>query len=455
MLVRQAHQHHCRGPGPAGSPRRGRSARRCRGTRSTIGAIGTVGEVAGRCARRASRGVGPGVLGGVAARHGHAVHVLGTERRRRRSAATSGRVDAAGQPEHDRAEAVLADVVAQAGHQRGVHLGLVREPRRDPRAARARRPRPGPSTARCGGRGNRRRAPCGLAGLGAGAVAAGRSRSTTRQPSSNCGARADHARRRRRPPSSRRRRPARPGRRPCSRRRARQPASAARRRHQVEADVVLVPLVRRAVDDQQQSGAGRAGSAATGPPSCQRSSQIASAMSTPWSRTTAGGRRARSSGTRRRRRSSAGGAWPSVATTRPPWRTAAAFCGEPLGRPSRLRACGVVGAIEVADDDGEIAEPLIGQPGGERIDGAAGRLDERRRSARSSTGYPVSTISGKATRWRPCRRHVWRPLTTRSALASRSPDGGVDLGKGESELRHGSSVRCPRQPCGDASAGLP
>ena len=51
-------------------------------------------------------------------------------------------------------------------------------------------------------------------------------------------------------------------------------------------DVVLVQLVRRAVDDDQQPGAGLAGSAANGPPSCQRSSQMVSATSTPPTRTT-------------------------------------------------------------------------------------------------------------------------------------------------------------------------
>ena len=51
-------------------------------------------------------------------------------------------------------------------------------------------------------------------------------------------------------------------------------------------DVVLVQLVRRAVDVDHQPDAGLRGRAATGPPSCQRSSQMVSATSTPQMRTT-------------------------------------------------------------------------------------------------------------------------------------------------------------------------
>ena len=80
-------------------------------------------------------GVADRVVGGVPARHQHHVHVLGADR----VGGDRGgqrRVDAAGQAEQHRAEAVLAHVVADPEDQRRVHLGQVVQPRPHGAAAR-------------------------------------------------------------------------------------------------------------------------------------------------------------------------------------------------------------------------------------------------------------------------------------------------------------------------------
>ena len=68
---------------------------------------------------RLRRGVVEAHLRRVARRHHHRVHAIGAERidgdRQRQR-----RIDAAGQPEHDAGEAMLADVVAHAEHERAV-----------------------------------------------------------------------------------------------------------------------------------------------------------------------------------------------------------------------------------------------------------------------------------------------------------------------------------------------
>ena len=123
----------------------------------------------------------------------------------------------------------------------------------------------------------------GDAGCGDAVSRRGRSRSMTSSVSLELRRPGDQLARRRPRRSSRRRRRARPGRRPCSRRpaRSRPPRPGAAQSSQPH--VVLVTLVRRAVDAPRADRRRRRGGRGR-PPSCHRSSQIDSATSTPWTR---------------------------------------------------------------------------------------------------------------------------------------------------------------------------
>ena len=216
VLVGQRHQRACRGPGPAGSPRPGRSRSSSRlDSASTIGSIGTRPGVDALALAR-SRGVVDGVVRGVAARHrAPRAPGPGRARRRRSSRRAPSRCRRRG-PSDDGAEAVLADVVADAEDQRRVDLGAVVQRARRALAAAARQ---------SGGPGRVGRGPAArriivvpsLASTGpAGRAAVARQVQVGDQQGLGELRRAgQQLPRRRRPGSSRRRRPARPGRRPC------------------------------------------------------------------------------------------------------------------------------------------------------------------------------------------------------------------------------------------------
>ena len=179
-------------------------------------------EVAAEVLRQPPR-VGARSLGGVAGGHRDAVHVLRPERVDSERG-DERRVDAAGEAQHDVAEAVLADVVVQREHEAAAHLLELRLERDDQPAdlrpasrlpARARRPR---ARARPRARGrserrrtSRRRRP--IASLG--------SRSTIEHAPPRSPGRAPAPRPRRRARRSGRRRGARPDRRRGCRRRGR------------------------------------------------------------------------------------------------------------------------------------------------------------------------------------------------------------------------------------------
>ncbi len=230
-------------------------------------------------------GVGERVRRGVVARHQHDVHLLGPDRVGRDRGGQRG-VDPAGQGEDDRGEPVLPDVVAHAEHERCVDLGEVVEPR--PECPDIRPPR----RSRRGAAARRRASPVRIvmvvpspaSAAASPSVIAGRRPAApgrlTTQRLVELRARGRAPRRPCRRRSSRRRRPARPGRRPCSRRRGRAPASAARLQAEFDPLGALAALVRRGVGhDQQRPAPGLLGDL-TGPPSCQRSSQTATATST-------------------------------------------------------------------------------------------------------------------------------------------------------------------------------
>ena len=135
-------------------------------------------------ARRAPRRRPGSARRGVAARHRHTDHVLGADR----VAGDRGhqrRVDAAGQPEDHRPEAVLADVVAQAEDDGPVDLlaGVERLAERS-RTSAGTTGRASPDSTTC-------RTPSTAGGAWC-AASGGRSRSTTSSSSSNCGRAGEH-----------------------------------------------------------------------------------------------------------------------------------------------------------------------------------------------------------------------------------------------------------------------
>ena len=246
----------------------------------------------------------------VARRHRDAVHALRAERL---DAERGGerRVDAAGEPDHDVAEAVLRHVVAQPELEREPHLLEVVELRGDACGCAASRLRAAAARAR-----SRRH-------VGAAALARERAAAHVAQPPADRRDRVDvddeqlllEARRRARAPRPRRRarpsgrrRSARPGRRRrCRARRstscrARAPAASPRARGPCRRGTARPRCSRRAARRRARARSQAA-------PGCQMSSQIVGPTRTSPNRSRKQVvARARSSGPRRRRRSSAGSA---------------------------------------------------------------------------------------------------------------------------------------------------
>ncbi len=206
------------------------------------GAVGQFGRVV------------PGVPRGVAARHRDAVHVLGADRVHREGG-HHGRVDAAGQADQHRAEAVLAHVGPGAGDQRGPDLGLVGDPRRDLGADRL-GGRVGALAAQFGAdqvQAVGEQQPVGVVAAGGGQVEVQHQQVLLelRRAGQHLAVRGDHDRVAVEDQLVLAADHVHVGERAAG---LGGPAP-----HQFQPGVVLVPLVRRAVDDQQQAGPGLAG----------------------------------------------------------------------------------------------------------------------------------------------------------------------------------------------------
>ncbi len=303
----------------------------------------------------------------------------------------------------------FARVGAQSDDERRVHLLVVVEPvrvtarqlRLVARAAASRRAPPGRSAAR-----PRRPAPPGRPGR----TREGQVRITL--PSTNCGARATTS------PSASTTIES-PSKTSSSwppvvaRYAVTQPGLPGPRPDQFEARVVLVPLVRRGVHRQEQP-ARAARAAGTRPPSCQRSSQIARARRSRGPGRPAGCRPARSSGTRRRP------VVGQVVLGEPQHHLAAVQDGGGvLRRPGRPAEPGLrpLGAVQVADDHRHLPEPSSARRRASPRRAARTASTKEERSARSSTGYPVSTISGKRDEVRALTGGVPGPVHDRLGVS--------------------------------------
>lgn len=118
-----------------------------------------------------------------------------------------------------------------------------------------------------------------------------------------------------------------------------------------------------------------------------------------------------------------------VSTTSPPCSTAAAFCGAPMRLA--VAGLGLLAAVEIADDDGYVAEALLGQPPGQLPQRRPARLDER-----AAQRQILDRIAGQhhfreRDQVRALLHGVPGPLEHRGGVAFQVADGGVDLIQGE------------------------
>ncbi len=115
------------------------------------------------------------------------------------------------------------------------------------------------------------------------------------------------------------------------------------------------------------------------------------------------------------------------------------------GGPAQPRR-GVAGAVEIADDDGQLAGALVGQPAGEPVDGRAGGLRER-----AAQHEVLGRIAGErhlreGHQVRAGAHRPSRPGAHQVRVRREIADGGVDLGKRDAQLGHESKPSDPGSP---------
>ncbi len=109
------------------------------------------------------------------------------------------------------------------------------------------------------------------------------------------------------------------------------------------------------------------------------------------------------------------------------------------GRASHTRR-GLRGRIEVADDDGDLATPLLGQPAGQGHQRPLARGDEgpaQDEVLRRIAGQREFTEGDQMS---AVGDGPFRPGTDQVGVTSEIPDGRVHLGEGDPQLGHGCSV---------------
>ena len=125
-------------------------------------------------------------------------------------------------------------------------------------------------------------------------------------------------------------------------------------------------------------------------------------------------------------------------TTRPPYSSAAASSGAPAGSPVR-------GARSARRSRYPVTTAIPPSPSASSraataCSAAMDASTNDARSARSSTGYPVSIISGNTTTLAPARGGPPRPLHDQLGVSVQVPDRRIDLGHRDPQLCHASSL---------------
>ena len=110
--------------------------------------------------------------------------------------------------------------------------------------------------------------------------------------------------------------------------------------------------------------------------------------------------------------------------------------GAVLGQWPVRRVRQVGRAVKVADDDGQVAVAIRGQRRGQLVQGVPGGLDEGRVQRQVLHGIPGEHHLRERDQVGAGGRGLVRPLANCSRVATQVADGWVDLGQGQSHLRH-------------------
>ena len=115
-------------------------------------------------------------------------------------------------------------------------------------------------------------------------------------------------------------------------------------------------------------------------------------------------------------------------------------CSHVLWVPA-LGMVGLIGAVEISNYRDKITKTCIEQPSGETIDRDSGGLDEA--APQREIFYRVTGEHhlGEQHEVRTGVGCLLRPVHNKVGVGRDVPDGGVDLGHGNPQMRHGTRLR--------------